>query len=176
MHYQAETIARAATSGKNVLVLVKRREHITTLETLLARNHPDLPVPVFTLHGAQHAKDRTATRKSLTTAPRFVLIAMTQIAGEGVDLPALDALVLAAPVAFKGNIIQQIGRVTRGATASATIFDFHDHRVPALTPHSASATPSSAPRASPSNLGFRFSTLARFPTHHCPKRHVPYFT
>ena len=129
----AETIARAATSGKNVLVLVKRREHITTLETLLARNHPDLPVPVFTLHGAQHAKDRTATRKSLTTAPRFVLIAMTQIAGEGVDLPALDALVLAAPVAFKGNIIQQIGRVTRGATASATIFDFHDHRVPALT-------------------------------------------
>ncbi|CAM3258813.1 DEAD/DEAH box helicase [Corynebacterium gottingense] len=129
----AETIARAATRGKNVLVLVKRREHITTLETLLARNHPDLPIPVFTLHGAQQTKDRTATRRSLTTAPRFVLIAMTQIAGEGIDLPALDALVLAAPVAFKGNIIQQIGRVTRDASTSATIFDFHDHRVPALT-------------------------------------------
>ena len=129
----AETIARAATSGMNVLVLVKRREHITTLEALLARNHPDLPIPVFTLHGAQHAKDRSATRKALTTTPRFVLIAMTQIAGEGVDLPALDALVLAAPVAFKGNIIQQIGRVTRGTTTSATVFDFHDHLVPALT-------------------------------------------
>lgn len=77
--------------------------------------------------------NRSATRKALTTAPRFVLIAMTQIAGEGVDLPALDALVLAAPVAFKGNIIQQIGRVTRGTTASATVFDFHDHLVPALT-------------------------------------------
>ena len=58
---------------------------------------------------------------------------MTQIAGEGVDLPALDALVLAAPVAFKGNVIQQIGRVTRGTTASATVFDFHDYHVPALT-------------------------------------------
>ena len=116
----------------NVLVLVKRREHITTLETLLARNHPDLPVPVLTLHGAQHAKDRSATRKALATAPRFVLIAMTQIAGEGVDLPTLDALVLAAPVAFKGNIIQQIGRVTRGTTTSATVLDFHDHQVPAL--------------------------------------------
>lgn len=129
----AETIARAATSGMNVLVLVKRREHITTLETLLARNHPDLPVPVFTLHGAQHAKDRSATRKKLNTTSRFVLIAMTQIAGEGVDLPALDALVLAAPVAFKGNVIQQIGRVTRGTETSATVFDFHDHHVPALT-------------------------------------------
>ena len=37
---------------------------------------------------------------------------MTQIAGEGVDLLTLDALVLPAPVAFKGNVIQQIGRVT----------------------------------------------------------------
>ena len=129
----AETIARAATSGMNVLVLVKRREHITALETLLARNHPDIPVPVFTLHGAQHAKDRSATRKKLNTTPSFVLIAMTQIAGEGVDLPALDALVLAAPVAFKGNVIQQIGRVTRGTETSATVFDFHDHHVPALT-------------------------------------------
>lgn len=58
---------------------------------------------------------------------------MSQIAGEGVDLPALDALVLAAPVAFKGNVIQQIGRVTRGTTTSATVFDFHDHLIPALT-------------------------------------------
>ena len=60
-------------------------------------------------------------------------IDLAQIAVEGVDLPALDAPVLVAPVAFNGKIIQQIGRVTRGASTSATIFDFHDHRVPALT-------------------------------------------
>ena len=58
---------------------------------------------------------------------------MAQIAGEGVDLPALDAPVLAAPVAFKGNVIQQAGHVTPGTTDSATVFDFHDHLVPALT-------------------------------------------
>lgn len=129
----AETIARATTDGSNVLVLVKRREHISALEGLLTHNYPDLPVPVFTLHGAQSSKDRKATRKALDSTPQFILIAMTQIAGEGVDLPALDALILAAPVAFKGNVIQQIGRVTRGTESTATVFDFHDHHVPALT-------------------------------------------
>lgn len=129
----AETIARATVDGSNVLVLVKRREHISALETLLTRDHPDLTVPVFTLHGAQSSKDRKATRKALDSTPQFILIAMSQIASEGVDLPALDALVLAAPVAFKGNVIQQIGRVTRGTESAATVYDFHDQHVPALT-------------------------------------------
>lgn len=78
-----ETITRATTNGKNVLVLVKRREHISSLETLLTRDHPDLTVPFFTLHGAQSSKDRKATRKALDSTPHFILIAMTQIAGEG---------------------------------------------------------------------------------------------
>ncbi|PAT04013.1 hypothetical protein CKJ85_04255 [Corynebacterium sp. NML 150383] len=43
--------------------------------------------------------------------PCVVLMTTTQIAGEGIDLPTLDALILASPVALKGNIIQQIGRV-----------------------------------------------------------------
>lgn len=129
----AKTIDRATTDGSNVLVLVKRREHISTLETLFTHNYPDLPVPIFTLHGAQSPKERKATRNALDSTPQFILISMTQIAGEGVDLPALDALVLAAPVAFKGNVIQQIGRVTRGTESAATVFDFHDHHVPALT-------------------------------------------
>ena len=129
----AETIARATTDGSNVLVLVKRREHISALKTLLTRNHHDLSVPIFTLHGAQSAKDRKATRKALDSTPQFILIAMSQIAGEGVDLPTLDALVLAAPVAFKGNVIQQIGRVTRDTETTATVYDFHDHHVSALT-------------------------------------------
>ena len=102
----AGTIARATSNGSNVLVLVKRREHISALKTLLTRDHHDLHIPIFTLHGAQTSKDRKATRKALDSTPQFILIAMTQIAGEGVDLPALDALVLAAPVAFKGNVIQ----------------------------------------------------------------------
>lgn len=129
----AETIIRATTDGSNVLVLVKRREHISALETLLTLDHPDLAIPFFALHGAQSTKDRKATRRTLDSTPQFILIAISQIAGEGIDLPALDALVLAAPVAFKGNVIQQIGRVTRSTTGAATVFDFHDHHVPALT-------------------------------------------
>lgn len=65
----------------------------------------------------------------------FVLIAIDKIAGEGLDIPALDTLFLTMPVSFKGRIIQQAGRVTRGLAehrASAVIHDFRDVRVPLL--------------------------------------------
>ena len=61
-----------------------------------------------------------------------------KVAGEGFDLPTLDTLVLAAPARFKGNIIQQVGRITRDASISetkqrcATVHDFNDHLVPVL--------------------------------------------
>lgn len=61
---------------------------------------------------------------------------MSQVAGEGIDLPALDTLVLAAPVSFRGVVIQQVGRVTRDTddkeNISATVHDFLDANVPAL--------------------------------------------
>lgn len=61
---------------------------------------------------------------------------MSRVAGEGIDLPALDTLVLAAPVSFRGVVIQQVGRVTRDTndeeTISATVHDFVDSNVPAL--------------------------------------------
>ena len=61
---------------------------------------------------------------------------MSQVAGEGIDLPALDTLVLAAPVSFRGVVIQQVGRVTRDTedkeSISATVHDFLDPNVPAL--------------------------------------------
>lgn len=47
----------------------------------------------------------------------------------------LNTLFLAVPVSFKGRVIQQIGRVTRGntdASAAATVHDFRDAAVPLL--------------------------------------------
>ena len=46
--------------------------------------------------------------------------------------PDLDN-VLEAPVAFKSNVIQQIGRVARGTENAVTVYDFHERQVPALT-------------------------------------------
>ena len=60
---------------------------------------------------------------------------MSQVAGEGIDLPALDTLVLAAPANFRGVVIQQVGRITRDTknkeNISATVHDFLDAEAPA---------------------------------------------
>ena len=97
----------------------------------------DAPFPVLQLHGGQKASERQAVREKLAATPHFVLLAMSQVAGEGFDLPALDTLVLAAPVSFRGVVIQQVGRITRDAddeeNISATVHDFLDANVPVLT-------------------------------------------
>lgn len=128
----ADVITQAAQDEHTVLVLVKRREHLAALNALLT----DAPFPVLQLHGGQKASERQAVREQIAATPHFVLLAMSQVAGEGIDLPALDTLVLAAPVSFRGVVIQQVGRITRDAedkeSISATVHDFLDSNVPAL--------------------------------------------
>ena len=128
----ADVITQAAQDEHTVLVLVKRREHLAALNALLT----DAAFPVLQLHGGQKASERQAVREQIAATPHFVLLAMSQVAGEGIDLPALDALVLAAPVSFRGVVIQQVGRVTRDTddkeNISATVHDFLDANVPAL--------------------------------------------
>ncbi|MDO5031291.1 DEAD/DEAH box helicase [Corynebacterium sp.] len=130
----AQVITEAAHSGHNVMVLTKRREHLAHLRTLVAQGSQHA---LFELHGGQTAQQRQHVLEQLSYSHGFIVLAMAQVAGEGLDLPDIDALVLAAPVAFKGNIIQNIGRVTRDATgtegSAATIHDFNDSHVPALS-------------------------------------------
>lgn len=126
-----DAVAEATRSGENCLVLCNRVAQLHTLSGLLAEQL-DNGTPVRELFGGQSPEERSATRTELESSEHFVLVAIDKIAGEGLDLPALDTMFLCSPVAFKGNIIQRIGRLTRGGTGSATVHDFHDSEVPAL--------------------------------------------
>lgn len=128
-----DAVTEAARDGQNCLVLCNRIEQLHTLSRLLAdRLGDDAVAPVCKLFGGQSAGQRSAVRTTLESTRNFILVAIDKIAGEGLDLPTLDTVFLCSPVAFKGNIIQRIGRVTRGGSGSATVHDFHDIEVPAL--------------------------------------------
>lgn len=127
-------VCDAAKQGRTILVLTNRLAHMDALVVGLR----EAPIPVFQLHGRLPQDQRTRVRKSALAAGEagepFILVAMDKIAGEGLDLPALDTLFLTVPISFKGRVIQQLGRVTRGNTHGMVpvAHDFHDAHVPLL--------------------------------------------
>ncbi|MCQ9371571.1 DEAD/DEAH box helicase [Corynebacterium sp. 35RC1] len=130
----AKVTAEAYANGENCLVLTNRVDHLKSMAQALRSRG----ITTFVLHGGQKPKERQATREELAHTSHFCLVAIDKVAGEGFDLPTLDTLVLAAPARFKGNIIQQVGRITRDANIGdanqrrATVHDFNDHLVPVL--------------------------------------------
>lgn len=87
---------------------------------------------VLIMHGGQKKDERASVRAAVVKRAAenepFVLVAMGKVAGEGLDLPALHTLFLAAPISFKGVVVQQLGRITRssGGEAPATAAVVHD--------------------------------------------------
>lgn len=128
----ADDIAAAVRRGRRVLTLSNRIEQLTTLsETLKA-----IGIEPYLLHGALPREERSAVRRNLSEGidGPYALLAIDKIASEGLDVPDLDTLVIATPVAFKGKVIQQIGRILRAREGKhdVEVHDYVDLEVPAL--------------------------------------------
>jgi superfamily II DNA or RNA helicase len=132
----ADQIEQAAAEQRYCMVLTNRITHLQALHELLKDRVSN---PVFVLHGQLTAQQRNQVRESIAKAAArnepFILLSIDKIAGEGLDIPVMDTLFLTMPVSFKGRVIQQAGRVTRGSAPgqkTAIVHDFHDAQVPLL--------------------------------------------
>jgi superfamily II DNA or RNA helicase len=78
------------------------------------------------------ASERKAVEDKLPTAQ--VVVATGKYVGEGFDLPRLDTLLLAMPIAWKGSLAQYAGRIHRESDGKelVTIHDYVDCSLPML--------------------------------------------
>jgi superfamily II DNA or RNA helicase len=120
-------VCAALAQGRNCLVLTSWTAHLQALAGMLRQMGHD---PVV-LKGGMGAKERTAALKRLETrpgGPPLLAIATGPYAGEGFDCPALDTLFLAAPVSYKGRLVQYAGRILRPCDGKTTaeVHDYYD--------------------------------------------------
>ncbi|MCE3550514.1 DEAD/DEAH box helicase family protein [Pseudonocardia sp. RS11V-5] len=124
-------VLAALERGRHCLVLTQWKSHVDAFVELLRKDGRE---PVV-LRGGMGARDRAAAMARLEPGETPLLVVATgSYIGEGFDCPALDALFLAAPIAFKGRLVQFVGRILRphpGKT-TAEVHGYHDELTPVL--------------------------------------------
>jgi superfamily II DNA or RNA helicase len=126
-------ILDALDRGRHCLVLSQWTEHLEHLCEQL-RTHDRDPL---VLKGGMGKKARSAAVATLTAPDPtggLLLLATGSYLGEGFDCPQLDTLFLAFPIAFKGRLVQYVGRILRAKDGkhSVEVHDYLDAGVPVL--------------------------------------------
>jgi superfamily II DNA or RNA helicase len=126
-------IQQALEERRFPIILTKRREHLTLLESMLKGKTDYLTV----LHGGIKTKNRKEILEELKRYPdgcRKVILATGSYIGEGFDDPRLDTLFLTMPFSFKGKLVQYAGRLHRyhKNKKEVRIYDYVDDNVSIL--------------------------------------------
>ncbi len=128
-----QDVLDALSRGRRCLILSHRKEHCRLLaEKLIQKGKTP-----FILNGGQGKKERTAILNAIQETPQdkdLIVVATGQYLGEGFDCPQLDTLFLAFPIAFKGKLIQYVGRIMRDFPQKtiAEVYDYVDAQTPVL--------------------------------------------
>jgi superfamily II DNA or RNA helicase len=138
----AADVTEALARGRHCLVLTQWTAHLDKIALALRDSGAD---PVV-LRGGMGAKARAAALARLQPDPEgppLLAVATGPYIGEGFDCPALDTLFLAAPIAFKGRLVQYAGRIlrTHPGKTTAEIHDYHDVRTGVLAASLAKRAP-----------------------------------
>jgi superfamily II DNA or RNA helicase len=114
--------------NRHPIVLTERREHAELINNLLKKSGIDSIV----LRGAMKAAERKRVDEHINSAQ--TIVATGKYVGEGFDLPRLDTLFLAMPIAWKGTLAQYAGRIHRESDGKTRvrIHDYVDCGLPML--------------------------------------------
>jgi superfamily II DNA or RNA helicase len=110
-------------SGKKVVILTERKEHIDALQQYLKQSYE-----VITLSGEDVDSSRAAKWRLLKDGNYQALITTGQFFGEGTDLQNASCLFLVYPFSFEGKLVQYMGRVQR-SEVTPSIYDYRDIKI-----------------------------------------------
>ncbi|MPZ96173.1 MAG: helicase [Propionibacteriales bacterium] len=133
-------IVDAHRRGRHCLVLTQWTSHVDRIDQALADHGLDA---VVLKGGLTVAAKAEALAKMDPGRGPILAVATGSYVGEGFDCPALDTLFLAAPIAFKGRLVQYVGRVLRAypGKEAAEVHDYHDVDTPVLATSLAKRAP-----------------------------------
>ena len=126
-------VVQALEAGRICLVLTQRTAHIDSICRQLATTGHDIHI----LKGGLGKKAVAAVHDAMATPSKdtgIVVVATGSYLGEGFDWPRLDTLFLAFPIAFKGRVVQYVGRLlrTHGSKGDVELHDYVDEHVNVL--------------------------------------------
>jgi len=136
----ADDIAAAAVDNRRVLILADRTDQVLDLQRRVAEEMQRVACPAqsFRLDSQMGIKARRETHTAVVAACQggegVCIFATGSLIGEGFDLPALDTLVLASPISFKGRLVQYAGRLHRASEGKVDIriYDYLDVSSPVM--------------------------------------------
>ncbi len=128
-----DDVASAAAKGRNCLVLTQWTEHLSSIVSVLGARG----VTPFVLQGGMGKKARAKVMADLDDASKrggLVLAATGSFLGEGFDCPPLDTVFMAFPIAFRGRVVQYVGRILRPLDGKSSVeaHDYVDAQSPVL--------------------------------------------
>jgi superfamily II DNA or RNA helicase len=124
----ADTVAAKAKAGAICLVLVRARAHAKELAAMICLRG----IEAKAVTGQTAKKKRAGSIADLTAGTLSVMIA-TSLADEGLNIPRLSLVALAAPRRSEGKTTQRLGRLLRLWPGKAPeLYDFVDEDVDTL--------------------------------------------
>ena len=116
--------------NKNIIILTDRKEHIHILYEQLKYYDYD----IFCLSGNNSTKERKLITEQIHQSKHYVIIATSQLIGEGFDLPSLNTMFITMPISYSGRLSQYVGRLHRDYQSKevVTVYDYVDINIGVL--------------------------------------------